>query len=171
MEESFPYQVMGTTVAIGAHGEDSNTTSILHNGSLPTAGADDDSAGVSGAVYVYRYSGSAWQEEAYIKASNSEAGIQFNRNSLNEDGTKLIVGAQRDKKLWGGINPTVDIGSNTKVGAFYVYEFDSTWSESAYVKNSFNPRGADWFGEVVKISGMVKRSQLALHMMSQLMVV
>ena len=60
----------GSTLAVGASGEDSNATGI--DGNL-----NDNSASNAGAVYVFTRSGANWAQQAYIKASNTGAGDRF----------------------------------------------------------------------------------------------
>ena len=64
----------GDILAVGASGEDSNQTTITNDNS--TASSNNDSS-VSGAVYVYKRTGTTWEQEAYVKAANSEATDKF----------------------------------------------------------------------------------------------
>ncbi|MFP5387380.1 MAG: hypothetical protein ACLGHN_14985, partial [Bacteriovoracia bacterium] len=57
----------GDTIAVGANQERSNQTTITNG----TTASTDNSYPNSGAVYVYKRSGSTWTQEAYIKASNN----------------------------------------------------------------------------------------------------
>jgi hypothetical protein len=76
----------GNTLAVGTHLEDSSTTGI---GSTP-----DELAPSAGAVYVYTRSAGAWSQQAYVKASNTEAFENFGYSvALNGDGDTLAVGA------------------------------------------------------------------------------
>ncbi len=45
--------VSGSTIIVGAWYEDSNTTTVLHTGSLPAAASDNDAAADAGAAYVF----------------------------------------------------------------------------------------------------------------------
>jgi trimeric autotransporter adhesin len=63
----------GDTVVIGAPGEESSATGV--NGDGSDSGAPD-----SGAAYVFVRSGDTWSQQAYLKASNTEAGDQFGRS-------------------------------------------------------------------------------------------
>ncbi|NJO82543.1 MAG: integrin, partial [Blastochloris sp.] len=60
----------GDTVVVGSTGEDSGATGA--NG----AGADN-SARQSGAAYVFVRTGATWSQQAYLKASNTNAGDLF----------------------------------------------------------------------------------------------
>jgi len=81
----------GSTLAVGAPYEDSNSSGI--NGDQT-----DNSALQSGAVYLYSRSGSSWSQQAYIKASNTEASDYFGwALSLSADGNTLAVGTYRER--------------------------------------------------------------------------
>ena len=74
----------GNTLAVGATGEDSSTTGI---NSTP-----DELASQSGAVYVFTRSGSAWTQQAYVKAANTGGYDYFGWSvSLSADGNTLAV--------------------------------------------------------------------------------
>jgi hypothetical protein len=77
----------GSTLAVGADGEDSNATGVNGNQS-------DNSASGSGAVYVFTRTGSTWAQQAYVKASNTGADDRLGeRVALSADGSTLAVGA------------------------------------------------------------------------------
>ena len=73
-DDYFGYSVSlssdGNTLAVGAINEDSNATGI---------GGDEgnNSAPYAGAVYVFSRSGTTWTQQAYVKASNTDADDQF----------------------------------------------------------------------------------------------
>ncbi|MBA34842.1 MAG: hypothetical protein CMI14_05350 [Oleispira sp.] len=98
----------GTSLAIGASGEDSLSTGV---------GSTSDSNGSgAGAAYVFNFDGSAWEEEAYIKASNAGAGDSFGTTvALSNDGEVLAVGALYED----GIDSEEVSPSDT--GAVYLY--------------------------------------------------
>ena len=104
----------GHTLAVGANSEDSNATGI---------GGDqnDNSAGRSGAVYVFiRSSGGDWLQQAYVKASNTQAGDNFcTALSLSGDGDTLAVGAKFEASNATGIGG--DQTDNSAFGAGAVY--------------------------------------------------
>ena len=119
----------GDTLAVGAHGEDSDSMDII----VP----DNNSASNSGAVYVFTRSETIWSEQAYIKASNIGALDRFG-NSISLSGDTLAVGASEE---------------DTWRGAVYVFTRNATtWSEQAYLKAS-NPDIQDYFGISVALSG------------------
>ena len=87
----------GNTLVVGAPFEDSSSTgvdSVENNNSTDTGG-----------VYVFtRQDIRTWNQQAYIKASNSGAGDEFGFSvSLSDDGNSLAVGARlrRQRTLLG----------------------------------------------------------------------
>src|SRR5581483_1146048 len=72
VSDYFGYSVSlsGDTLAVGAPGESSNATGV--NGDQL-----NDSAENSGAVYVFTRSSGTWSQQAYLKASNTEAFDEF----------------------------------------------------------------------------------------------
>jgi hypothetical protein len=119
----------GATLAVGALGEASKATGIQGLQS-------DNSAQGAGAVYVYTRGSAGWSQQAYIKASNTDAGDVFgDALALSLDGNTLAVGASRETSSATGING--DQANNTvwQAGAAYVYRRDGgTWSQRAYLK-------------------------------------
>ena len=135
----------GTRLAVGAPLEDSPATEV---GGAPIEGAGD-----SGAVYLYRRSGSTWAFEAYVKASNTGAGDGFGAAlALDDDGSVLVVGAPREATSGSGVEPPSDEAAPGS-GAVYVYERAGvTWSFATFLKAS-NPSSGDAFGSAVAVSG------------------
>ncbi|SNS49441.1 FG-GAP repeat-containing protein [Noviherbaspirillum humi] len=121
----------GNTLAVGALDEDSAATGI--NGDQSSNGASG-----SGAVYVFGRSGNAWSQQAYIKASNSEAGDAFGRSvALSADGNTLAVGADFEDSAATGINGDQLDNSAASSGAAYVFiRSGNSWSQQAYLKAS-----------------------------------
>ncbi len=136
----------GNTLAVGADGEASNATGINGNQS-------DDSATSAGAVYVFSRSGSAWSQQAYIKASNSDSSDWFGWSvALSADGDTLAVGARYESSKASGINGDQNDDSSDSAGAVYVFSRSgSAWSQQAYVKAS-NTGAGDQFGYAVVLS-------------------
>ena len=58
---------------MGVFTEDSNQSTITNGTTASTDNTNDS----SGAVYVYKRSGSTWAQEAYIKAANNDTGDNF----------------------------------------------------------------------------------------------
>lgn len=134
----------GATLAVGAPLEDSSATTIGGNQSLNNASA-------SGAAYVFVRTGTSWQQQAYVKASNTEADDRFGTSvslgrlgSAGANGSRLAVGAPGENSAATGVNgdqsdnSSCQAGARTAAaGAVYTYERSGTqWSQQAYVKAS-----------------------------------
>ncbi len=136
----------GNTLAVGAIGEDSDTSGI---GSTATNSVDD----FTGAVYVFIRNGVTWTQQEYIKASDSGAGDEFGSSlSLSDDGNTLAVGSTFEDSMSVGING-IEIDENADgAGAAYVFiRSGSNWMQQAYVKASNTDTG-DNFGKSVSLS-------------------
>jgi len=139
----------GTKLAIGAIGEMSAATGI--NG--------DQNTGVeigAGAVYLFNFDGDDWQQEAYIKASNTDASDSFgSRVSLNQAGNILAVSAPDESSDATGINGDQANNRLSYSGAVYMFEHNATvWSQHAYIKaghNGFGESGGS-FGADIELS-------------------
>jgi hypothetical protein len=147
IEDHFGWSVAlsGDTLAVGAYLEDSAARGVNGN-------QDDGSAQDSGAVYVFRRTGAAWQQEAYLKASNNGALDQFGY-ALALSGDTLAVGAVDEDSATRGVNGNQDDDSATSSGAVYVFRRnDATWQQEAYLKAS-NTTALDAFGVSLALSG------------------
>jgi len=111
----------GDTLAVATYHEDSNQTTIT----MGTSASSDNSYLMSGAVYVYKRTGSSWAQEAYIKASNNVASLEFGR-SLDISGLTIVVGSRNEGSnqttITNGPSSSSDT-SNAQSGAVYVYTF------------------------------------------------
>jgi len=137
--------VDGDTVVIGAHYEGSDSTGI--NGDEVNNDADR-----SGAVYVFVRSGGSWSQQAYLKASNTNALDQFGR-SVAIDGDTIVVGAKFESSNATGVNGDQDNNIASASGAAYVFvRSNGSWSQQAYLKAS-NTGFFDKFGTSVAIDG------------------
>jgi hypothetical protein len=135
----------GDTLAVGAQGEDSASRGV-------DGDQDDDSVQDSGAVYVFRRAGTAWQQEAYLKASNTGEGEQFGA-TVALSGDTLAIGANFEDSGATGINGNQDDASAPRSGAVYVFRRASTsWQQEAYIKAS-NTGIEDFFGDSLALSG------------------
>lgn len=137
----------GSTLAISAPNEDSSAIGIDGNQA-------DDSLSSAGAVYVFIRNGmGTWSQQAYTKASNTEAGDLFGSSvSLSGDGNTLAVGAIGEDSVTVGINGNQANNGSSDSGAVYVIVRDLTgvWSQQAYIKVSSNAQ--DSFGASVALS-------------------
>ena len=142
----------GSTLAIGAVGEASSATGAHADNS----GQSDNSAALSGAVYVFTRTGSAWAQQAYVKASNAGANDLFGYSvGLSSDGSTLAVGARGEASSATGVHTdNVGQGDNSASSSGAVYVFTSTgsaWTQQAYIKAS-NAGANDLFGTSLGLS-------------------
>ena len=140
----------GVTLAVGAWGEGSIATGI--NGDQT-----DTSANAAGAVYVYtRDNGGVWTQQAYVKASNTDASGDFFGFdvALSTDGDTLAVGAVFEDSAATGVNGNQTDNSAFNAGAAYVFTRDGggVWAQQAYVKAS-NTDSDDAFASSLALSG------------------
>ena len=137
----------GNTLAVGAPLEDSAAAGIGGNEA-------DNAADNAGAVYVFARNGATWTQQAYVKASNAEAGDQFGRSvALNGDGNTLAVGATDERSAATGVGGNENDNTGGSAGAAYVFtRSGAVWSQQAYVKAS-NTGVGDLFGASVTLSG------------------
>jgi cysteine-rich repeat protein len=144
--ESVALSADGSTLAVGAPGEDSAATGINGNQA-------DNSASGAGAVYVFTRSGTAWSQQAYIKASNAGVSDQFGDSiALSADGLTLAVGAIGEASAATGIDGDQANNSAQWAGAVYVFGRSGTmWSQQAYIKAS-NTDPGDEFGTSIALS-------------------
>ena len=136
----------GDTLAVGAMGESSRALGV--NGDEL-----DNSAGASGAVYVFVRAGASWSQEAYVKASNSYQEQYFGENiALSADGNTLAAGSFAEASAATGINGNQADMSKALSGAAYVFgRSGGRWSQRAYIKAS-NTDAVDYFGEALALS-------------------
>lgn len=135
--------ISGDTLVIGAISEDSDAVGV--NGD-----ESNNSAPESGAAYVFRRRVTGWSQEAYLKASNSEASDEFGC-SVAISGDRVIVGACKESSGSTGIQGDQSDNSNPDSGAAYLFErYGIDWTQRAYVKAS-NSGAGDNFGTSVAI--------------------
>ncbi len=148
--DQFGYSVAlsgdGDTLAVGANLEASHAT-----------GSDGDQADNSalgaGAVYVFYRRAGVWRQQAYVKASNTDAADVFGYQvALSYDGNTLAVAAQGEDSAAAGVD--ADEMNNDAGGAGAAYVFSRVgdgWSQQAYIKASY-PEENDLFGSSIAIS-------------------
>jgi hypothetical protein len=126
----------GNRLVIGAPGEDSSTK----------GDQADNGAANSGAVYVFRRFDLTWVQEAYLKASNAEAGDSFGSSLALWDDTLAVGAAGEDGGATGTDGNQAD-NSMAGSGAVYIFQYsDGDWTQAAYIKAS-NTGAGDLFGE------------------------
>ncbi len=147
VDDYFGYSlaISGDTLVVGTPYEDSNATGVDGN-------QYDNSANYAGAAYVFTRSGTTWSQQAYLKASNTDAGDMFGY-SVAISGDTLVVGAPDENGGATGVNGNQADNSAGDSGAAYVFtRSGTTWTQQAYLKAS-NTDSGDMFGYSVAISG------------------
>ena len=100
---------------MGAFGEESNATGL--NGDQI-----NNSVNNAGAVYVYTRTGVTWAQQAYLKASNTQASDSFGLAvALSGDGSTLAAGAWGEASNATGLNGDQANNSAGLSGAVYLY--------------------------------------------------
>jgi hypothetical protein len=108
----------GNTLAVGAQVENGGSKGI--NGNQKDQSAED-----SGAVYVFRRTGTTWQQVAYVKASNADAYDEFgSAMALSRDGKLMAVGARGEASAARGINGNPNDNSARGAGAVYIFSYE-----------------------------------------------
>jgi len=115
---------------------------------------------------VFALGSEGWQQQAYLKASNTRRNNSFDVTganstpeiefggaiSINANGNTLVVGAQFESSAATGINGNEADTSARNAGAVYVFErVNQVWQQQAYVKAS-NAAFGDFFGRSVSVS-------------------
>ncbi|MEJ2138026.1 MAG: FG-GAP repeat protein [Gammaproteobacteria bacterium] len=127
----------GNTLAVSALFEDSDGADPLN-----------DSLTDSGAVFVYQRTDGIWAQQAYLKASNADAGDRFGRAlALAEDAGYQYLAVSAFGEDGAAGNPGANNLSGS--GAVYVFAGDAgVWTEVAYLKAS-NAGTNDRFGNSI----------------------
>lgn len=137
--------ISGTSILVGAPEEDSVATLVGGN-------AGDNTVSNSGAAYVFTRSGTAWTQQAYVKASNTGAGDRFGK-AVALSGDRALIGAAAEASAAASVDGNESDNSKVNSGAAYVYRREgSVWTKESYFKAS-NSDGGDGFGGAVSISG------------------
>ncbi|MBP6369000.1 MAG: integrin, partial [Burkholderiales bacterium] len=145
----------GTRLALSSDGDTLAVTAHLEDSAAVGIGGDqaNNSASSAGAAYVFKRTGGAWAQQAYIKASNADALDQFGFGvSLSGDGTRLAVSANQEDSVATGIDGDQASNAAANAGAVYLFGWaNQVWSQQAYVKGS-NTEAGDMFGRSVAFS-------------------
>jgi len=136
----------GSTLAVGAYSEESGETGT-------NALGNDNSAEGAGAVYVFVSRDGLWQQQAYLKASNTETRDLFGGSiSLSADGNTLAVSSWIEDSAATGVNGDQSDNSARYAGAVYMFARSGVlWEQQAYLKAS-NTNAYDRFGYIVSLS-------------------
>ncbi|WP_413662034.1 histidine kinase [Microbulbifer sp. CNSA002] len=144
--QSVTLSASGDILAVGANSEDSNAVGTDGDQS-------NDEAKDSGAAYVFARTDNRWAQQAYLKASNSDASDAFGESvSLAADGRTLVVGAPKEDSSAKGIGGDQNNNNVENAGAAYMFtQVDGTWLQKAYLKAN-NSDVDDNFGYSTKLS-------------------
>ena len=105
----------GETLVVGARNESSNANGI--NGD-PLNNLTNQ----SGAAYVFVKNQGSWQQQSYLKASNTDITDLFGASlALSRDGKNLAVGAANEDSDAIGISGDPDNEARLQSGAVYLY--------------------------------------------------
>ncbi|HET9625957.1 MAG TPA: DUF4215 domain-containing protein [Kofleriaceae bacterium] len=111
----------GSTLVVGAPQEASDAVGV--NGDQTSNAAKG-----AGAVYVFVRTGTAWTQQAYLKASNTGANDQFGFSvAVSADGSTVAVGATEEDS-----GDPADPANNAAIDAGAVYVFaraNGTWTQ------------------------------------------
>jgi hypothetical protein len=119
----------GDTLAVGAWLEDGQGGALTN----------------SGAVFVFRFDGERWNQEAYLKASNAEADDAFGYSLTLADGVIAVGARNEDSRELEADNAAAESG------AVYVFRREpSGWRQEAYLKAADAAAG-DQFGASVAL--------------------
>ena len=122
--------------------------------------------GVAMRAYSVAVTREAFAQQAYIKASNSQAGDWFGDRSvsLSSNGNIMAIGASGESSVATGIDGDQTDNTLLDAGAVYVFTRDNAriWSQQAYVKAS-NAFRDDSFGGITAISADGNTLVVAAH--------
>jgi len=127
----------GNTLVVSAYIDNNDLQGIIHT--TDTNPPPRNEAAIhSGAVYVYTRTNNSWNEQAFIKASNSSTEDHFGSDvSISANGDTLVIGAE---------------SVNNRTGAAYIFTRNiNTWSQQQIITAS-NADFGDNFGANNSIS-------------------
>jgi trimeric autotransporter adhesin len=135
----------GDTIVVGAPLEDSNANGVNGDG-------NNNSAGDSGAAYVFVRNGTNWSQQAYLKASNTGASDHFGA-SVAISADTIVVGATDESSNATTVNGDGGDNSASSAGAAYIFlRIGTNWSFQDYLKAS-NADAFDSFAYSIAVSG------------------
>ncbi|PTY38707.1 hypothetical protein BGP77_11040 [Saccharospirillum sp. MSK14-1] len=142
----------GQWLAVGAPGESSRARGTDNS---PDQTDNNDASSNAGAVYLFKHRPTGWQQEAYIKASNTGYSDEFGfALSLNADGSVLAVGARYEgSNATINANP-VDQENNDagKSGAVYLFRNNNGDVRQHTFIKADNPGTNDHFGYALQLN-------------------
>lgn len=139
----FNMGIYGDTMVVSALLEDSSAVGV--NGDESDNSADD-----SGAAYVFVKENGVWKQQAYLKASNTDAGDFFDYSvAIYED--TIAISARDEASNAIGVDGDQSDNSGTH-GAVYVFRRTAgQWHQEAYLKQA-EADVRNGFGESIDLS-------------------
>ena len=132
--------IVTATMGMGDCGNNNPAVSTAPSGGSPSGG----SSGVSLSASLV--------QQAYLKASNTEAGDAFG-TTVALDGDTLVVGTGAEDSNATGVNGNQADNSDVDSGAVYVFtRTGGVWTQQAYLKAS-NAEVGDTFGRGLALRG------------------
>lgn len=106
----------GDKLVVGASRDSSNATCF-------DGDQEDTGSSASGAVYVFGFDGASWNQQQYIKSSNTGVNDNFGEGlGISGDGSTIAIGAPREDSNATGINGNQSNNSTFNSGAVYIIE-------------------------------------------------
>ena len=143
----------GKTLAVGSHYENSKSKGI--NGDQNDLNTFYSETSEYGAVYIFKQTGTIWEQETYIKASNTHRTQRFgNAVALSPDANTLLVAASGDgvySKNFDGVQDRFEDYSFLSGAVFLFTRNANTWEQQHYIKAP-NTGQRDFFGDAIAIS-------------------
>ncbi|MBN2001657.1 FG-GAP repeat protein [candidate division KSB1 bacterium] len=142
--QSVPEIVQKLTAADGAINDLFGDRSLSLDGDRALIGAhgDDDKGNVSGSAYIFRFTGTEWEQEAKLTAGDGAGGDEFGL-FVSLDGDRALIGAYGDAYK----------GKGMYTGSAYIFRFNGTnWEQEAKL-TAGNGAEAAFFGWSVSLDG------------------
>ena len=151
-----------STIAVGATADASTINQIVNGTTVEDKNSFNNPK--AGAAYVFKYNGTNWAQEAYVKPEVNLMTYEFgNTVKLSADGNLLAVGSYRESSNAKGIDGNPGDTSANSAGAMYIFKRDNNiWSQKAYVKAS-DTEAQDRFGVSAILSNDGKTLAVGAH--------
>lgn len=131
------------TAVVGAYAENSSSTGVN--------GPSNESATDSGAAYVFIRSGTAWSQQAFLKASNTGKTDYFGY-SVAVSGDTVAIGSRLEDSENTGAGGTPNETALDSGAAYVFTRSGAAWTQQIYLKAGKAGAG-DRFGTSVAVSG------------------
>jgi hypothetical protein len=119
-----PNDWFGSRVALSGDGNLAVIAASLEDGAAKGINGRQDAktAGEAGAMYVFRRTGTAWAQMAYVKGANTEAFDEFSSSiAIDRAGTTLVASARGEDGGGRGDGGNPADNAVDEAGAVYVF--------------------------------------------------